>query len=87
MRALYRNALKRVLHDEIIKTRDAMGLTQSQMAELLMMDVRSYVEIDHGNSTFGTLSLVLFLLHCCNDPMALLRRISFALEEAGQHVA
>ena len=87
MRALYRNALKRVLHDEIIKTRDAMGLTQSQMAELLMMDVRSYVEIDHGNSTFGTLSLVLFLLRCCNDPMALLRGISLALEEAGRHVA
>ena len=83
MRRAYQSALKSILHDDIIRTRDSMGLTQNQMAELLMMDVRSYVEIDHGNSLVGTLSFVLFLINCCQDPSKLLENIHEAFDKMG----
>ena len=80
MRETYKATLKNILHEDIIRTRDDLGLTQSQMAEILMMDVRSYADIDHGKSLCGTLSFVLFLIHCCADPIEVLDGISVAFE-------
>ena len=66
-----------------------MGLTQAQMAELLQMDVRSYVELDHGKSMCSTLSFVLFLLYCCSDTevLVLFQAIRMAFDELCNNVA
>ena len=87
MREAYQAALKSVLHVQITQYRDRMGLTQAQMAEILLMDVRSYIDLDHGKSMCGTLSFVLFLLYCCQDRDALLQSIQMAFDKVRGDVA
>lgn len=50
------------------------------MAELLAMDARSLREIEHGSASCGALSLALYLLFCCDDPIAFLSSFYNALE-------
>ena len=58
-----------------------MKYTQSQMADLLVMDDRSYAELDHGNSCCSALTLVLYLIYCCDDPLAFLDTLRKVLED------
>lgn len=74
------NVLKSFLHEQLVKTRFQLGLTQEEMAEILAMDTRSYIELDHGNNACGTLTLILFLLYCCDDPNKLLDELRKLLE-------
>ena len=87
MREAYLAALKSVLHVQLMQSRGALGLTQTQMADILMMDVRSYIDLDHGKSMCGTLSFVLFLLYCCQDRDALLQSIQTAFDKVHDDVA
>ncbi|MGI5825682.1 MAG: hypothetical protein ACOX7J_08985 [Bacillota bacterium] len=57
------------------------------MADILVMDTRSYIELDHGNNMCGTLTLVLFMLYCCQDPMILLNEIQDMFEDAESNVS
>ncbi len=84
MNQIYRTTLKRILCEQIGNTRISMELTQDKMAEQLMMDVRSYSDIDRGISMCGTLTFVLFLLHFCPDPTLLLREIRVAFDAIDQ---
>ncbi len=86
MRKTYETILRKRLHTHLIRTRDALGITQEEMAQRLMMSVRTYVELDHGKSSFGTLSLVLYLLYVCHDPNEVLKELKEALEETLQAV-
>ena len=80
MRKLYQKTFKKFFYNDLIKTRAKMKYTQAQMASLLEMDDRSYVELDHGNSCCSALTLVLYLIYCCNDPMAFLESLRKVLE-------
>ena len=57
------------------------------MASLLEMDDRSYAELDRGNSCCSALTLVLYLIYCCNDPMAFLESLRKVLEAAEDDAA
>lgn len=74
-RAEMQNVLKSFLHEQLVKTRFQLGFTQEEMAGILAMDTRSYIELDHGNNACGTLTLILFLLYCCNDPNKFLNEL------------
>ena len=87
MKRIYRQILKETLHEELIKTRAELGWTQEQMAETLEMDTRSYADLDHGKSTCGVLTLVLFLIYCCADSKALLVKIRSRFDEARDSAA
>ena len=87
MKSLYRQILKETLHEEIVKTRTELGMTQEQMAEALEIDTRSYADIDHGKSICSVLTLVLFLVYCCADATALLVKIRSRFDEARDRVA
>lgn len=50
------------------------------MATLLIMDDRSYADLDHGNSCCSALTLVLYLIYCCDDPMAFLENLRKILD-------
>jgi len=50
MRKAYHNVLKNYFHSKLIHTRASMELTQSEMAERLFMDDRSYINLDHGKN-------------------------------------
>ena len=50
MRKRQREILKAYFYTQLITTRAALKLTQSQMAEKLSMDDRSYIDLDHGKT-------------------------------------
>ena len=80
MRKIYQRTFKNFFYNDLIKTRTRMKYTQSQMADLLVMDDRSYAELDHGNSCCSALTLVLYLIYCCDDPLAFLDTLRKVLE-------
>ena len=72
MRKFYEDVLRQVFYRYLIRTRDEMAWTQAEMAKVLEMDERSFVELDHGNSGCSGLTLALFLSYCCEDPLRFL---------------
>ena len=84
MKEDYRNALRKTLCTWMGSTRISLNLTQDKMAEVLLIDVRSYSDIDRGISLCGTLTLVLFLVYLCPEPVALLNDIHLAFENVRQ---
>lgn len=47
-------------------------LSQAKFSERLMIDARSYADLEHGECLCCTLTFVLFLLFCCKDRDAIL---------------
>ena len=84
MKEDYRDALRKTLCNWMGRTRYALNLTQDKMAEVLLIDVRSYSDIDRGISLCSTLTLVLFLVYLCPEPVALLNDIQVAFENVRQ---
>ena len=87
MRKLYQDTFKKFFYNDLIKTRAKLKYTQAQMAAVLIMDDRSYVELDHGNSCCGALTLVLYLIYCCDDPAVFLAELRKALEAVMDNAA
>lgn len=87
MRNAYQSVLKNYFRDTLIHTRDALELTQAQMAEKLAMDHRSFAKLDHGINCCSAITLALFLIYCCDDPMCFLRELKVALEAENDRVA
>ena len=61
-------ALRTYMSQRLAETRREQKLSQAKFSERLMVDARSYADLEHG----GTLTFVLFLLFCCKDRDALL---------------
>jgi len=80
MRKHYHTILKSCFHSNLVRTRKANALTQSQMAELLAMDDRSYIELDHGRNCCSATTLALYLIYCCHDPWDFLGELKDAIE-------
>ena len=87
VRKQYRASLTRVFHAYLIHTRQSLGLTQQEMAQKLEMDERSYVELDHGKSCCSAVTLLLFLIHCCKDPLRFLEDIRSSFQKASDDAA
>ena len=62
VRAQYTQLLKARFSSELYLSRKSKKLTQAQMAQLLCMDERSYIKLEHGQSCCSGLTLLLFLL-------------------------
>lgn len=60
---IFRTFLKR----KMAATRTEKRLTQERFAELLMMDTRSYAAIEKGEYCCSALTLMIFLVNCCDD--------------------
>ena len=87
MREVYLPLFKKFFHEELLKTRCELQLTQAKVASRLEMDIRSYVEQDHGKSTCSALTLILFLLYCCSDPEEFLEKLRKLFEGAWKEAA
>ena len=87
MRKLYLSALKSYFHKQLIRRRTELGLTQEQMAQRLMMSVRPYVYLDHGETCCSALTLVLFLIYICDDPKKFLDELRHAFEDSDSKAA
>jgi len=86
MRKQYQKALKICFHSSLVRTRTALSFTQSQMAERLAMDDRSYSDLDRGRSSCGAITLALFLIYCCGDPLGFLGELKHAFEAENDDV-
>ena len=82
MRKQYQQILKSCFHSSLVRTRKALACTQSQMAEKLAMDDRSYNDLDKGRSGCSAVTLALFLAYCCADPLGFIGELKHAFEEA-----
>lgn len=80
MRKIYHEILKTCFHTNLIQSRDALGLTQAEMAEILAMDERSYSDLDLGKSCCSNITLALFLARVCKDPEKFLEDLRHAFE-------
>ena len=67
MRKIYHSILKTYFHHTLVRRRMDLQMTQSQMAERLCMDDRSYIDLDHGTSCCTALTLALYLVFLCED--------------------
>lgn len=65
--------LKDYMTDILFKARKSEKLTQAKFSEKLMMDVRSYASLEHGESLCCTLTFIIFLCFFCKDVDGLVR--------------
>lgn len=87
MRRIYRNILKQHFHVHLVQSRTTSGLTQSEMAEKLSMDDRSYIDLDHGKTCCSAVTLALFLVYVGNDVQEFLEELRRAFKTAFHQVA
>lgn len=80
MRKRYREILKKWFQNKLIHYRYVSYVTQSDMAEKLAMDERSYIDLEHGKTCCSAVTLALFLTLCSDDPAESLRELRSAFE-------
>lgn len=87
MRKHYIQVLKSFFHNKLFHTREALGITQEEMAHRLAMAARTYVDLDHGKTSCSALTLALFLIYVCADPVAFLEELRDAFEATDNKAA
>ena len=87
MRKQYTEVLKVFFHERLILRREALGISQEEMACRLEMAPRTYVELDHGKAGCSALTLALFLIYICTDPLIFLDDLRHAFEDSSKSVA
>lgn len=87
MRKHYIKVLKAFFHNKLFFTREALGITQEEMAHRLAMASRTYVDLDHGKTGCSALTLALFLIYVCADPLAFLEELRNAFEAVDDKAA
>lgn len=60
-------ALRTYMSQRLAETRREQNLSQTKFSERLMIDTRSYVDLEHRECLCCTLTFVLFLMFCCKD--------------------
>jgi len=83
MRQFMEELLKEELRILALNTREQLNLTQSKMAEKLVMCDHSYSDIEIGQNMCGTLTAFL-LLSTLEDPNAFITKTKEKLEKLSQ---
>ena len=73
MRDRYTRILKAQFWDRAIRSQEAM-------ARHLLMATRTYADIERGKACCGALTLTLYLIYLCPDPMRFLSDLRSAME-------
>ena len=73
--------LRSFFSDHLLLTRDELNLTQTEFADELGMDRRSYIDIEHRKSLCCALTLLLYLCYFCKDPMAVIAECQQILDK------
>lgn len=80
MRKTYQGILKTYFNRTLIQKRQELQLTQSDMAARLLMDDRSYIDLDHGKSCCSALTLALYLTYVCEDVHNFMEGLRYAFD-------
>ena len=73
MKHICKCALRSYMTRRLTDARKQAHLTQARFSEKLMMDTRSYANLEHGKSLCCTLTFIIFLCFHCKDVDALIR--------------
>lgn len=66
-------ALRSYMTRCLTDARKQARLTQASFSERLMMDTRSYADLEHGKSLCCTLTFIIYLCFFCKDVDALIQ--------------
>lgn len=80
MRNRYRQILKTFFRDKVLRTRDDLGMSQEDMAHILTMAPRTFIDLEHGKTGCSALTLALFMIYICKNPAAFLEELRNAFE-------
>ena len=80
MRKHYRTVFKTFFHDALLKRRMELDISQEEMAVLMAMSVRGYSKLEHGECSCCGLTLALYLIYVCKDPLRFLEDLQRELE-------
>ena len=80
MRKQYIGILKLFFCRKVRSTRAELEISQEEMAAQLQMATRTFIDLEQGKSCCSSLTLVLYLIYICNDPLAFLNELRLALE-------
>lgn len=87
MRKQYTQVLKTHFHKSLFRSRAELNITQEEMAHRLLMASRTYVDLDHGKTCCSALTLALFLIYICTDPLKFLEELRDAFEREDSKAA
>ena len=87
MRKHYSKVLKSFFYDKVTHARYDLGISQEEMACRLAMACRTYVDLDHGKSSCSAVTLSLFLIYVCTDPVRFLDELRLAFEASSDNAA
>lgn len=87
MRKHYTKVLKTFFHEKLFHRREILGISQEEMADRLAMASRTYVDLDHGKTCCSGLTLALFLVYVCDDPLGFLEELRYAFENSDKKAA
>ncbi len=80
MRAHYNDILKEHFRTKIKSERKENKITQRDMAYRLEMAPRTYFDLERGRTGCGAVTLVIYLIYLCDDPMSFLEGVRCAFE-------
>ena len=87
MRKQYTEILKSFFHERVYSRRKELGISQEKMAEKLEMGARGYAKLDQGQICCSALTLALFLIYVCEDPVIFLQELRYAFESGSSEAA
>ena len=87
MRERNLRVFKEFFNNRLILARDNLGVTQEKMAHRLSMAPRTFSDLERGRSGCGALTLVLFMIYICKDPIEFLEELRNALESDSNKAA
>lgn len=87
MRSYLKSILNQFFHARLVEIRNALELTQAEMANILVMDERSFADLDEGKTGCSTLTFVLFLVYCCPNPLAFLYDLRIEMETGAKRLS
>lgn len=76
----YVGILKVFFCRKVRTSRAELEISQEEMAGRLLMAARTYIDLEQANNCCSALTLVLYLIYVCNDPLAFLNELRQALE-------
>lgn len=76
---IYISSLRSLMSSDFYDTRKRLNLSQAKMAERLLIDPRSYVELEHGRNLCCTRVFMFYLFRCKTEREPFLLRIEETL--------
>ncbi len=87
MRKQYKQILKVFFHRKVLAARRELEISQEEMARRLVMDSRTYVDLEHGKYSCSAVTLAIYLIFVCKDADAFLKELRQVFEEESGNVA